>query len=187
MKATAETFHKAIEFATKAHKGVYRKGNGEPYIMHPISVAARIRSVKGDSTNLFHLMTAAVLHDTDEDCEWVDLEMIGREFGFDVAGLVEELTLDKSKYNTIGKKEYLAQEVVTMSSYALAIKLCDRLENLIDMKKMGKKFQTNYTAETNYVLANLEAKRAKITNTHKKLIDLIKTELEPYQILLQEN
>lgn len=183
MNVTAETLQKAIEFAVRAHKGVHRKGSGAPYIIHPMAVMGRLMSVK-ESSNMFLLATAAILHDTVEDVEWVTRELIAQEFGYYVAGLVEELTLDKSKYGTMGKKEYLAHEMSRMSSYAFVLKLCDRLENVIDMRKMGKKFQTRYTEETNYIISEVEKNRKKITGTQKKLIDMLKEELEQYQHLI---
>jgi len=109
-----------------------------------------------------------------EDCG-VTLKKIAKKFGHHVASLVEELTLDKSKYQTIGKTEYLCQEVLKMSSYALCIKLCDRLDNVRDMKKMPDSFKTRYTTETLKILEAL--KDRKLTKTHKKLIKLIKKEI----------
>lgn len=164
----AETLEKAIKFALDAHKGQTRKGDGRPYIMHPISVMMRVGQNK-KSTNAYLLAVAAVLHDTVEDCG-VELDTIAKLFGYYTAGLVEELTLDKSKYDTIGKKEYLAQEMCSMSSYALCIKLCDRLDNLEDMESMTDEFKQRYSEETNYILQELESKRAKLSDTHKRLI-----------------
>jgi (p)ppGpp synthase/HD superfamily hydrolase len=188
MNITAEIFQKAIEFAVRAHQGVYRKGTGEPYIMHPLAVAARVKSVKGDTSNLFLLMTAAVLHDTVEDVEWVTLDLIAKEFGHAVAALVEELTLDKDQYEKLGKKEYLAREIVQMSSYARVLKLCDRLENVMDMGKMKTSFQKRYTIETLYMLERLEQDGArKITPTQRRLMYLILGELEQYQHLIKDD
>lgn len=61
-------FEKALEFALKKHKGQKRKGTKMPYYRHPISVAKNIEETK-KSKNLELLMTAALLHDTVEDCK----------------------------------------------------------------------------------------------------------------------
>lgn len=167
IELTSKQLEDAIIFATDKHKGQIRKGDGRPYILHPMSVLIRLNSVK-TSKNMFLLSTAAILHDTVEDCE-VSLEEIAAKFGYHVASLVEELTLDKSKYEKIGKKEYLAQELLKMSSYALVIKLCDRLDNVSDLKSMNEEFRNKYREETRYILDMVKMGR-KLTKTHVKLI-----------------
>jgi (p)ppGpp synthase/HD superfamily hydrolase len=159
----------ALIFATKKHKGQKRKGNGLPYIIHPMRVANVLLEVK-ESKNLNLLLTAVLCHDTVEDCG-VSLKKIAKKFGHAVASLVEELTLDKTKYESIGKTKYLCQEVVKMSSYALCIKLCDRLDNVRDMKSMNPEFKLKYKAETKEILEALKNRR--LTKTHKKIINLI--------------
>ena len=54
----------AIEFATKAHEGQFRKGTRRPYIVHPIEVADIVSAMTNDE----EVICAAVLHDTIEDC-----------------------------------------------------------------------------------------------------------------------
>lgn len=168
---SAKTLEQAIEFAITSHKGQFRKGNGRPYIMHPISVMVRLAEIK-PSSNSNLLAAAAVLHDTVEDCG-VELKEIAEKFGYYVAGLVEELTLDKVKYETIGKTKYLCQEIAKMSSYALCIKLCDRLDNLEDMDTMPDEFITKYCAETKEMIDSLRVNRKHLSNTHHQLISKI--------------
>jgi (p)ppGpp synthase/HD superfamily hydrolase len=170
---TSDLLEKAIVFAVNAHKGVKRKGDKRPYIMHPMSVMWRISNNK-ESSNMYLLAAAAILHDTVEDVDWVSHELIYQEFGPAVAALVEELTLDKAQYEVIGKKEYLLQEMNKMSSYGLAIKLCDRLDNVCDLRTMNLKFRKRYVEETEYILEKLDRK---LTPTHKRLIRQIWDEL----------
>jgi GTP pyrophosphokinase len=172
---SVELFEKAILFAVKAHKGQRRKGDGRPYILHPMSVLKTLYEVK-ESKNMYLLATAAVLHDVVEDCG-VSLKKIAKKFGHAVASLVEELTLNKEKYETIGKTKYLCQEVVKMSSYALCIKLCDRLDNVRDMRKMPDDFKKKYKSETWEIINTLEQNR-KLSKTQKKLVKLIKKEIK---------
>jgi (p)ppGpp synthase/HD superfamily hydrolase len=166
MELTSKQLEEAIKFAAEKHSGQTRKGDGRPYILHPMSVLSRLNQVK-KSSNPFLLMAVCMLHDTVEDCG-VSLQEIADKFGYQVASLVEELTLDKTKYETIGKKEYLAQHCLKMSSYALAIKLADRLDNVSDMKSMSAEFRGKYRDETNYILRALL--KREITKTHLKLI-----------------
>jgi guanosine-3',5'-bis(diphosphate) 3'-pyrophosphohydrolase len=173
---TAEDFEKALRFAAKKHKGQRRKGDGKPYIMHPISVMTRILSIK-KSTNAYLLGTAALLHDTVEDCG-VSLRKIAKKFGFHVAALVKELTLDKSQYTEIGKTEYLCREMLRMSSYALAIKLCDRLDNVSDLDTMDEDFRKRYLEETTQIMERIIQR--KLTRTHLTLVGLIEQEINKY-------
>lgn len=175
---SAKVFGKAIIFSAKAHEGQVRKGDGRPFIMHPMSVMARVRQIKPNTSNPFLLGSAAMLHDTKEDCG-VKLKTIAKKFGHHVAALVKELTLNKKLYKKYGKAEYLAMSMNKMSSYALVIKLCDRLDNVCDMDSMSESFVKRYVKETYYILERI--KDRKLTPTHKKLIKLIKKKLEKYE------
>ena len=59
--------NKAIEFATRAHAGQFRKGTSRPYIVHPIEVGDIVSTMTKDE----EIISAAVLHDTIEDCAGV--------------------------------------------------------------------------------------------------------------------
>jgi GTP pyrophosphokinase len=140
-----------------------------PYYWHPISVAQNIEEVK-QSRNLELLMTAAVLHDTVEDCPDVSIDDIARIFGYQVASLVDELTSDKKQIAKMGKTEYLKHKMANMTSYGLVIKLADRLHNIKDLENTSAAFQKSYTAETLAIINHLESCGTKLTQTHKKLL-----------------
>ena len=162
------------KYATQKHKGQTRSG-GLPYITHPMQVANNIMKYKA-SHNLDALVKAALLHDTIEDTDTTheDLEKL---FGGLVASLVKELTSDKKEINKVGKTEYLAKKMVQMSSYALVIKLADRLDNVSDIKTAKTPaWRQKYKRETETILKKLEKER-KLSNTHKKIIKAIKDKL----------
>ncbi len=77
----------ALELAVKAHTGQVDKGNGLPYILHPLTVASRVRTPEQKA--------AAILHDTLEDTN-LTLDNL-REAGIPerVVELVEILTDSK--------------------------------------------------------------------------------------------
>lgn len=177
MEINNSLLEKALLFAINAHNGQSRKGDKLPYIIHPLSVAMTLREVK-ESKNIILLLIVCILHDVVEDCG-ISLETIAKEFGYAVASLVEELTLDKSCYETIGKTKYLCQEVLKMSNYALCIKLADRLNNIRDMKKMTSGFIKKYVPETYEIIEAVKTR--KLTSTHKKLIKLLEKELKKYK------
>lgn len=173
-------FEEALEFAIKKHKGQKRKSTDMPYYWHPISVAENIEEFKV-SKNLEVLMTAAMLHDTVEDCPKVTLQEIAKKFGYQVASLVEELTSDNDEIKKIGKTAYLKNKMTKMTSYALVIKLADRLHNVKDMKNTTKIFQKKYSKETREIMDYLESWVRKLTPTHQKLIEKIREVLINYK------
>lgn len=166
-------FEKALEFALKQHKGQHRKSSNMPYYRHPISVAENIEEVK-QSKNLELLMTAAILHDTVEDCPGVTIKKIANMFGYQVASLVDELTSDPKQVALLGKTEYLKQKMEKMTSYGLVIKLSDRLHNIKDLASTSVAFRTSYTKETLAIIDYLESWVRKLTETHKKLLKKIR-------------
>ena len=173
---------KAMVFATKAHKGQYRKGldsNGNrlEYITHPKSVSRILKKHKS-SHRIDILVAVCLLHDTVEDVEWVTIEVIRQEFGNLIASLVEELTSDTIGLETFGKEVYLINKMLNMSSWALGIKLADRLHNLSDVKKRiegGKasdvKWVKKYCNQTKNIITALDGRT--LTSTHLKMIDEI--------------
>src|SRR5438309_163804 len=93
--AEVDQVRRAYRFADEAHLGQMR-ASGEPYITHPIAVAAQCAEWKLDAQALM----AALLHDAIEDCGVTKPELIER-FGVPVAELVDGLTkLEKLEFNT---------------------------------------------------------------------------------------
>ena len=86
-----ELVERAIIFATKAHEGMRRKNN-LPYILHPVEVAAIVSSMTSDQ----EVIAAGALHDVVEDTE-IGIQVIEKEFGKRVAGLVTSETENKRK------------------------------------------------------------------------------------------
>ena len=83
-------FDKAACFAVQKHSGQTRKLHHQPYILHPMEVAAIVGTMTDDEDTL----CAAILHDTVEDTD-TTLEEIERLFGRRVALLVMTETEEK--------------------------------------------------------------------------------------------
>ena len=160
----------AKDYATMKHVGQYRKFAGEAYVEHPKRVAEIVRKFKS-SSRLDSLIKAALLHDTIEDTNTTahDLQMM---YGGLVASLVKELTSDKAGIEKMGKADYLAHKMETMSSWALVIKLADRLDNVSDLKVASKKFGDKYSRETRVILNSLRKKR-KLSGTQLEIVKAI--------------
>jgi (p)ppGpp synthase/HD superfamily hydrolase len=78
---------KAIEFSTKAHTGLYRKGTKIPYITHPLNVAQILIEYECPES----VVTAGILHDTLEDTQ-ATVDDIRDAFGYEVADLVNAVS-----------------------------------------------------------------------------------------------
>ena len=85
-------FESALMFACCRHYGQIRKGNGSPYITHPLGVAALVGEYGGDEDQAI----AALLHDLLEDCG-VKLEEISSRFGERVASIDARLAVAADK------------------------------------------------------------------------------------------
>ena len=121
---------KAIAFAADKHRRQRRKdAEASPYINHPIAVATVLAS-EGDVSDEATLL-AAVLHDTVEDTQTTFVELEER-FGSEVAGLVRELTDDKSLEK--GERKRLQIEHARESSiHAKQVKIADKICNVRDI------------------------------------------------------
>ena len=150
----------AIRFADKKHKGQVRKVSGEEYFSHPLMVSYLLAKYK-TSKNLEMLLAASVLHDTIEDTKTTYNEILKR-FGAGVMSLVEELTSDPAAVKKLGKNEYLKKKLAGISSYALVIKLIDRLSNVTDNPT------EKYVNDTIDLLKYLKKNR-KLSKTHQAI------------------
>ncbi len=135
-----------FRFSYDAHQGVTRR-SGEPYICHPLCVTQYLATHRLDAITL----GAALLHDVVEDCDNVDIEDIVRDFGDEVARLVDGVTkltesdilrlvdakqLEVKKpcsdLEAVAKDETMLKiaDGVSMDPRVALIKLSDRLHNM---------------------------------------------------------
>lgn len=119
-----------MQFAARAHRGQVRKGTEIPYIVHPIEAANIVSSIKNDET----LITAALLHDTVEDCNHITVEVIEAEFGSRVASLVAAETEDKSKCWE-DRKAATIRHLKEADETVKILSLGDKLSNMRDIYK----------------------------------------------------
>lgn len=147
----------AIDFAIKAHEGQKRK-SGEPYIVHPLSVAATLIEWGMDIDTVL----AGVLHDTVEDTD-ATLDEIENLFGHDVAFLVDGVTkVSQARAGMRNLESYLPQTKDNLSKLLIAvgqdvrviiIKLADRLHNLSTLQYMPPDKQIKIARESLEVFA----------------------------------
>lgn len=160
---------RALAFARAAHESVNqrRKYTGEPYVTHPIAVAAIVKTVHHTEA----MLAAALLHDTVEDTS-ISLDEIHRVFGFEVAGLVEMLT-DVSKAsdgNRAVRKTIDREHTAKASSAAKTIKLADLIDNTRSIVEHDVKFARIYLAEKALLLEVLREGDEALWNIANNLV-----------------
>jgi len=170
----ADDRDQALAYATQQHQGQTRS-DGSPYIAHPTRVAQSVERLK-KSKNIEALIQAAYLHDTIEDSNTTHKDL-KKMFGGLVASLVQELTSNKDEVKRQGKTEYLSKKMAGMSSYALVIKLADRLDNVQDIATAkSASWRRKYKNETIKILNYIEKNRV-LSGTHQRIIGLIRDKL----------
>ncbi len=119
----------AAYFAAQKHRSQTRKGNGNPYINHPLEVLNLLTNI--GKVEDFNVLIAAALHDTIEDTGTTKEEIIER-FGSEVCGMVLELSDDKSLPKE-RRKELQIQHAPHLSHGAKLVKLTDKISNIRDV------------------------------------------------------
>lgn len=145
-KADVDMLQLAHDFARAAHKGQKRK-SGEEYFQHCLNTAFTLAQIKAD----FNTIVAGLLHDVPEDTD-ITLEEIKKNFGEDVATLVEGITkLSKIKYRGVERyAESLRKMFMAMARdiRVVLIKFADRLHNLRTLEALPPEKQKRIAQET---------------------------------------
>ena len=177
--AEIEQVRQAYRFADEAHLGQIRN-SGEPYITHPIAVAAQCAEWKLDAQALM----AALLHDAIEDCGVTKPELIER-FGAPVAELVDGLTkLDKLHFTTReeNQAESFRKMLLAMARdvRVILIKLADRSHNMRTLSDVPREKWVRIASETLDIYAPI-AHRLGLNQTYRELQDLSFRHLRPWR------
>src|SRR4026209_2310120 len=166
----------AFEMAVDAHKTMRRK-SGEPYVLHPIAVARICVEEIGLG---IRSTICALLHDTVEDTD-ISLEDIEREFGNEIARIVDGLTKISNviDVNASQQAENFKKILLTLTDdpRVILIKLADRLHNMRTLDSMKREKQLKISSETVYVYAPL---------SHRMGLYNIKTEMEDLSMKYME-
>lgn len=161
---------RSYEFSEKAHAGQIRR-SGEPYISHPLGVAAILAELQLDVPSVI----TALLHDTVEDTS-VTLKDIEANFGATVARLVDGVTkISLMKFRNTHEKqgENIRKMIVAMGKdvRVVLVKLADRLHNMRSLSHMPPEKQVRIAEETLDIYAPL-ASRLGINSMKTELEDL---------------
>ncbi|KQO75434.1 bifunctional (p)ppGpp synthetase/guanosine-3',5'-bis(diphosphate) 3'-pyrophosphohydrolase [Rhizobium sp. Leaf262] len=176
-EANEALLNKAYVYAMQKH-GQQKRANGDPYISHPLEVAAILTEMHLDESTI----AVALLHDTIEDTSATRAE-IDDLFGEDIGRLVEGLTKLK-KLDLVTKKAKQAENLrklllaISDDVRVLLVKLADRLHNMRTMEHMPEDKRSRISEETMEIYAPL-AGRMGMQDMRDELEDLSFRYLNP--------
>jgi GTP diphosphokinase / guanosine-3',5'-bis(diphosphate) 3'-diphosphatase len=151
-----ELIDKAFKIANEAHWNMRRK-SGEPYIIHPISVAKIVNLEIGLGAKS---IAVALLHDVVEDTEY-SIEDVERDFDPKIASLIDGLTKISGTYNKESSSSMQAENfkkmLLTISDdlRVILIKIADRLHNMRTLDSMPEHKKMKVAGETIFLYAPL--------------------------------
>ncbi|MCX5871669.1 MAG: bifunctional (p)ppGpp synthetase/guanosine-3',5'-bis(diphosphate) 3'-pyrophosphohydrolase [Deltaproteobacteria bacterium] len=155
--ADLDLIRAAYVYSARVHQGQTRM-SGEPYLTHPVAVAAILAQMKLDEASV----ATGLLHDTVEDT-LSTFEDIESYFGTEIATLVDGVT-KISKIAFQSKEERQAENfrkmILAMSRdiRVLLVKLADRLHNMRTLTHMPREAQVRISRETMEIYAPLAAR-----------------------------
>ena len=172
-----ELLERAYRFSAQAHRGQKRM-SGEDFISHSIAVAIILADLLPDTTSI----AGALLHDVVEDSE-VGTEDLAREFGTEVAGLVDGLTkISHLTFRSTAEEQVENYRKLLISiakdARVIIIKLADRLHNMRTLEHLSGERQARIATETREIYAPL-AHRFGMAEVKAELEDLAFRFLEP--------
>ncbi len=184
---SGELIRRAYDFAARVHAEQKRK-SGEPYIIHPLFVASIVAELMIDPPSI----AAALLHDTVEDCPEVTLEGLEKEFGEEIARMVDGVT-KLGRLNFADREEQQAESlrkmIFAMSKdiRVVLIKLADRLHNMRTLTFQPQDRQVAIARETLDIYAPL-AHRLGVYAIKQELEDLSLRYIDPegYKFVAQK-
>ena len=172
-----ELLARAYRYSAQAHEGQTRS-SGEPYVTHCVEVAKILADLQLDSVTV----AAGLIHDVVEDTS-ITVEAIEREFGAEVAQIVDGLTKigslpmhSKEERQVENYRKLLLS--VAKDARVILIKLADRLHNMRTLDYVPAEKRRRVAQETRDLYAPL-AHRFGMARVRWELEDLAFKHLEP--------
>lgn len=172
-----ERIAQAYRLAEEKHRP-QKRSSGEPYIIHPLSVAAILVGLGMDTDSVM----AGLLHDVVEDTDCT-LEDLSRQFGSEIAQLVDGVTkLGKIPFSSREEQqaENLRKMLMAMAEdiRVIIIKFADRMHNLTTLEYVSPQKQRDKALECVEVYAPI-AHRLGIRRVKEFMEDVSLQYLDP--------
>jgi hypothetical protein len=146
LDADIELIAQAFDVAAFWHQGQQRY-SGDPYITHPVAVAAILAETGADD----QMLCAALLHDVAEDTACT-IDTLRNQFGGEIADLVTAtMTLDAVRCDDPAALRTAAMQATAAlpgGDRALVIKLADRLHNMRTLRYLPRAKQVRKAQQT---------------------------------------
>ncbi len=174
----AELLARAYRFSEIAHRGQTRN-SGEPYVTHCVEVAKILADLQLDSATV----ASGLIHDVVEDTI-VSVDDVEREFGKEIAGIVDGLTKIAKLPNSGSKQDRQVESYrklllsIAKDARVIIVKLADRLHNMRTLDFLPDDKQRRIAQETRDLYAPL-AHRFGMAKIRWELEDLAFKHLEP--------
>ncbi len=176
-----DLLRRAYVFSAREHRSQVRR-SGEPYMVHPLNVAAILADMKADDVSI----VVGLLHDVLEDT-LTTKEAIAQQFGGEVADLVDGLT-KIGKFSYVSREEEQAETfrkmILAMVSdvRVVLVKLADRLHNMRTLEFLPPEKRREIARETMDIYAPI-ANRLGMGLLKGELEDLAFENLEPEEFV----
>jgi GTP diphosphokinase / guanosine-3',5'-bis(diphosphate) 3'-diphosphatase len=175
--ADLELLRRAYIFSAVEHKGQTR-ASGEPYLVHPLEVAAILADMRMDPA----CVAVGLLHDVLEDT-LTDPDRIREYFGEDVLHIVEGVTkISKIPFSSSEERqaENFRKLLLAMVDdiRVILVKLADRLHNMRTLRFLSEERRLRIARETMDIYAPL-AGRLGMSKVKNELEELAFQYLEP--------
>ena len=171
-----ESIRLAAHAATLAHKKQTRKNGRTPYIVHPATVAQLVLFY---DNSCYLGAIAAWMHDILEDCgtqgehaffaALMDMPLSESEI-YRVRRAVYALTKNNIIPNRAAKWDDSLSRLVADDTppFTILVKICDRMDNLMDMDEFKPGFEKLYIEETDLLISAIRTKL--LSNTERRAL-----------------
>jgi GTP pyrophosphokinase len=175
--ADLEILRKAYVFSAVEHRGQVR-ASGEPYLVHPLGVAAILAEMRMDPV----CVAVGLLHDVLEDTLTTP-ERLQEYFGPDVLHIVEGVTkISKIPFATTEERQAETYRKMLLAMVddirVILVKLADRLHNMRTLQHLPPERRQRISRETLDIYAPI-AGRLGMAKVKNELEDLAFRHLDP--------
>lgn len=166
-------------------KGFTRADGKTPYYIHLVDVATKLVNfgIRDEIT-----ITAAILHDAIEDVDWISYEYVKREFGQEVADVVQGVTKDPNVDYKNNKDELIKYLQLCGSDMRMAlVKVADRIHNFNTLGATALDKQLRVALETEEYFIPLFKHCRNEYPEYANFFFQAKTEIEPHLEKIKES
>jgi GTP pyrophosphokinase len=175
--ADLEILRRAYVFSAVEHRS-QKRASGEPYLVHPLEVAAILADLRMDPV----CVTVGLLHDVLEDT-LTEPSRLREAFGDEVLHVVEGVTkISKLTYATTEERQAENYRKMLLAMVddirVIMVKLADRLHNMRTLEHLPEERRSRIARETMEIYAPI-AGRLGMSKIKNELEDLSFRHLEP--------